>query len=172
MLRAYAGIGSRKTPGPVLETMERLAYELAVKGWTLRIGGAKGADTAFFDGANRAKGSTVIFLPKQADTHPEWWPVAIKHHPSWRALNPFAQRLIVRNTPIILSADLSSPSRFVICWTPDGKASGYPVGLRIAAAYGIPIYNLALDSTGAGFWDWLAFFPDLELADARSGGAP
>lgn len=53
-MKAYAGIGSRETPADVLELMGRIAKRLAWKGWTLRSGGAVGADQAFAIGAASA----------------------------------------------------------------------------------------------------------------------
>lgn len=43
----YAGIGSRNTPEPVLALMQRCATRLEVLGYTLRSGGANGADSSF-----------------------------------------------------------------------------------------------------------------------------
>ena len=43
----YAGIGSRETPGLMLGAFARIGEFLAKKGYTLRSGGADGADTAF-----------------------------------------------------------------------------------------------------------------------------
>ena len=45
-MKYYAGVGSRETPPDVLKTMLKIGRYLAVKGYTLRSGGAKGADTA------------------------------------------------------------------------------------------------------------------------------
>lgn len=44
---AYAGIGSRETPVDVCDDMTRIAAALEARGFTLRSGFAKGADTAF-----------------------------------------------------------------------------------------------------------------------------
>ena len=46
----YAGVGSRATPEPVLDLMRRCATRLEVLGYTLRSGGANGAETAFEEG--------------------------------------------------------------------------------------------------------------------------
>ena len=43
----YAGIGSRRTPGPALNAMRATAERLATLGYTMRSGHAPGADTAF-----------------------------------------------------------------------------------------------------------------------------
>ena len=59
----YAGIGSRKTPADILALMAEVAGALAADGWTLRSGGAKGADQAFFAAATAAGGDTELFLP-------------------------------------------------------------------------------------------------------------
>ena len=57
----YAGIGSRKTPGTVMEIMGRLSRRLAEEGWTLRSGGADGADAAFAAGAPANR--RTLYLP-------------------------------------------------------------------------------------------------------------
>lgn len=42
----YAGIGARKTPEHILESMKYIAGMLADKGYVLRSGGAKAADSS------------------------------------------------------------------------------------------------------------------------------
>lgn len=46
-MRKYAEIGSRETPTAILADMESLAQNLAASRWTLRTGGANGANMAF-----------------------------------------------------------------------------------------------------------------------------
>jgi predicted Rossmann fold nucleotide-binding protein DprA/Smf involved in DNA uptake len=46
-MTSYAGIGSRKTPWDICNTMVYLARALRRKGYTLRSGHAKGADQSF-----------------------------------------------------------------------------------------------------------------------------
>jgi predicted Rossmann fold nucleotide-binding protein DprA/Smf involved in DNA uptake len=48
----YAGIGARSTPPQILSVMTRLASKLEGMGYTLRSGGAAGADTAFERGVS------------------------------------------------------------------------------------------------------------------------
>ena len=43
--KPYALVGSRNTPEDVLRFMEELVYQLCIKGYTARSGGADGADT-------------------------------------------------------------------------------------------------------------------------------
>lgn len=50
----YAGIGSRNFPAAVLENMTKIAARLEKAGYTLRSGGAGGADTAFSLGVEAA----------------------------------------------------------------------------------------------------------------------
>lgn len=43
----------------------------------------------------------------------------------------------------MLGADLHSPSKFIVCWTRDGGATGGTgQALRIADHYEIPVFNL------------------------------
>lgn len=51
----YAGIGSRETPRSILDLMTAIARKLEALGYTLRSGGATGADTAFEEGVERLK---------------------------------------------------------------------------------------------------------------------
>lgn len=50
----YAGIGSREAPEDILTFMKWIGSKLYEKGYILRSGGAKGADTAFAMGAAEA----------------------------------------------------------------------------------------------------------------------
>ena len=51
----YAGIGSTKTPKHIQEIMTEIARLLEIQRYTLRSGGATGADTAFENGVNHRK---------------------------------------------------------------------------------------------------------------------
>lgn len=143
---AYAGIGSRKTPTQILEQMTEIAVGLAECSWTLRSGGATGADTAFEAGAGDNK---TIFLPT-GDIPDVAFEIASKYHPTWNGLPPFVKKLHARNAMQILGAELDCPARFVVCWTPDGaetettkETGGTGQAIRIANAYRIPVFNLA-----------------------------
>ena len=157
--RVYAGIGSRKTPEAVLETMERIGRTMARLGWTLRSGAADGADTAFEAGAEQERGAREIWLP---------WPgfngrtadgatirvgtssqanrdLARQSHPAWHALRDAVQKLMVRNVHQVLGPEPGSspPSDVVICWTPDGAGEGGTgMAIRLAERHGIPVVDL------------------------------
>ena len=150
----YAGIGSRSTPREVLDQMVNIARRLFVLGYTLRSGGADGADSAFERGAGNRK---QIFIP---------WPgfngryarndgtvfstvsdaaleMAARYHPAWNRCSPGAKRLHARNCYQVLGLDLSTPAEFVVCWTPSAaREGGTGQALRIARAWDIPIYDL------------------------------
>jgi hypothetical protein len=148
-MRAYAGIGSRETPAEVLALMTAAARELDRQGWTLRSGGAKGADTAFAQGVSSVR--KQIFTAR--DSIPEdAFGMAADAHPAWGACSDYARRLHARNVMQVLGHELDDPSKFVLCWTPDGAETaeetsrhtgGTGQAIRIACMHNVPVFNLA-----------------------------
>lgn len=147
--KAYAGIGSRRTPPEILDLMVKVGEWLARKGYTLRSGAAQGADAAFERGCDLGNGAKEIFLPwpnfnghKSTFNNPD--PVAMNmaagYHPAWGNCSQGARKLHARNVHQILGPGLRSPVKFVICWT-DGTG-GTEQALRIARHLDIPIFNL------------------------------
>jgi hypothetical protein len=151
MNKIYAGIGSRETPQSICMMMYDAAFKLARKGYTLRSGGAEGADTAFELGcADSVMGKKEIFLPwpkfnnnlsilmmPTIEAHAE----ARRFHPNWKNLSQAGQNLTARNAHQILGSDLKTPVDFVLYWTFDGSAAGGTgQGLRMAKFYEIPTY--------------------------------
>lgn len=142
---AYAGIGSRKTPQNILFQMTEVAEQLERCGWTLRSGGAKGADTAFEEGSNKKE----IFLA--TDEIPDLaFEIAAIYHPTWGGLKPYVKKLHARNAQQILGKNLDCEVKFVVCWTPDGAekqttkdTGGTGQAIRVANAHNIPVFNLA-----------------------------
>ncbi len=142
---AYAGIGSRKTPQNILFQMTEISEQLDRCGWTLRSGGAKGADTAFEDGSNKKQ----IFLATD-EILDEAFEISSKYHPTWGGLPPYVKKLHARNAQQILGKNLDCCVKFVVCWTPDGaekqttkETGGTGQAIRIANAYNVPVFNLA-----------------------------
>jgi len=130
--RYYAGIGSRETPAAFQALMGRIAHFLYDKGYTLRSGGATGADTAFEVGV-RDDSMKEIYLPwKRFNNHPSqlykvseeamWLGAAV--HPAWDNLSLNGKLLIARDGYQVLGLDLKTPSDFVICWTEGGRMKG------------------------------------------------
>lgn len=137
----YAGIGSRDTPGNVLDLMQGIGRHFSHKGYVLRSGGARGADGAFEKG--ECFGRKEIFTAYHSQFHPAWFTHASRYHPKWGKLNQHAKELHARNSAIVLGEALDAPVNFIVCWTSDGKASGGTgQALRIADDLGIPVYNL------------------------------
>jgi hypothetical protein len=183
MKKYYAGIGSRSTPAPILTLMTALALKLGLEhGWTLRSGGAAGADTAFSRGADTAKikGSKAldkeIYRPKQERASyrkeinsydPLVWDaateIARESHPAWDRCSAFAKLLHTRNVFQVLGKDLAIRSKVVICWTPDGvekaedttiASGGTGTAIRIAGRYGVEVINLANPKSHKRMMDW------------------
>lgn len=141
-MKTYAGIGARKTPENILNQMNRIAVWLQVEGFTLRSGGAAGADTAFERGAGVRKE-----IYRAHDATDAAMRLAEQYHPAWSRCGDYAKCLLARNGFQILGPDLKTPSDFVVCWTSDGKASGGTgQAIRVAEAHGVPVFNLH-DST-------------------------
>lgn len=137
----YAGIGSRKTPQEVCEICTELASKLS-NTHILRSGGASGADLAFELGASQ----TEIYLPwrrfngNSSNLYLNY-PIS---HPSISKNVPRAVKLLFsRNIQQVLGHDFSTPSKFLICWTEEGKVlggTGFTIG--IARQNSIPVFNL------------------------------
>lgn len=159
-MKYYTGIGSRETPEEILELMKNISFILNDKGYTLRSGGADGADSAFEQ--DRIK--KEIFLPwndfngKRVDNigyffaNPEAWVIAQDIHPVYNTLKQGAKRLHDRNVCQVLGKDLKTPSQFVICYTSDGangttipcsiKTGGTGTAIKLAALNNIKVLNL------------------------------
>lgn len=148
----FAGIGSRQTPVHIQEVMIEVCKELANRGFTLRSGGAAGADKACECGCDEAHGQKEIYLPWPGfNDHPSHLhsidPEAIElariYHPAPHRLTAVTEKMMGRNSYQVLGRDLMTPSDFILCYTNDGKASGGTgQALRIAKDRGIPIFNL------------------------------
>lgn len=135
----YAGFGSRNTPPDVLDLMTQIAIHAHHLGWWLRSGGARGADTAFEQGAGINK---RIYRP--TDVTSEMLKLAESFHPAWGRCSDHAKNLHARNCPIVLGDNLAHPVKWGCCWTPGARITGGSgQALRIAKVWDIPIYNLA-----------------------------
>jgi hypothetical protein len=139
-MKYYAGIGSRDTPNNILNIMTRTATYLSNIGYTLRSGGAKGADSAFEAGAKTKE----IFIAK--DSTQDALELTANYHPAWHKCNDFVKKLHARNAMILLGRNLNLPVHFVICWTPNAEfVGGTGQALRIAKDKNIQIINLSIE---------------------------
>lgn len=152
----YAGIGSRATPDHVLDLMTLIAERLQECGYTLRSGGAKGADQAFSKGVYIKCQEVYRPRPDDQPINPYEEVVASKHHPNWLACTPYVKALHRRNVQIILGKDLEQPADFVVCWTPNGKdVGGTGLAIRVAKTFEIPVHNLYNPKLCMRFIRWL-----------------
>lgn len=161
----YTGIGARNTPASILHIMRDLAFELANKGYTLRSGGADGADSAFEQGCDLAEGKKEIYLPwkgfnnNKSDLYniPDNAFKIAEHiyQPSrWKHLPKSVRSLMARNIQQVSGKNLDITTDFIACWTPDGcesastrkkKTGGTGQAIAYADRIYIPIFNLAND---------------------------
>ena len=128
--------------------MKDIASKLEKKGYILRSGGAKGADSAFESGVKNHKNKEIYYKEDATDLARE---IAKKFHPNPFALKDFSLNLMARNTFQIMGKELNTPDKFVILYTPDGckhhkqrtqKTGGTGQAISIASHFNIPIYNL------------------------------
>lgn len=159
-IKYYTGVGSRETPLSVQNDMVRLAAAMAAH-YTLRSGGADGADTAFEAGARAVKGPADIFLPWRGfnknnsslyGVSDQALALAKAVHPAWERLSQGAQKLQARNMYQVLGLDLESPSDLLVCWTADGceteaartsRTGGTASAIVLALRNQVPVFNLA-----------------------------
>lgn len=145
-MRIYTGVGSRETPSDITLLMEKIGFALANTGWTLRSGGAAGADQAFERGMFECVGYDQpygwtpgeIYLPWEGyeghfkHTHGGMnilpsqislpfdktaEAMAMGVHPAWEACKQGARRMHTRNVFQVLGPTLDIPSKMLIAWT-------------------------------------------------------
>lgn len=150
MYKPYTGVGSRKAPKEITGLIIDISIELHKRGFTLRSGGADGCDIAFENGCGSSMHFKEIYVAQQATT--QAMAIAERFHPNWRACSNYARKLHGRNAFQVLGPHLNQPSKFLLCWTPDGCTShkersiqtgGTGTAISIADYYNVPVFNLA-----------------------------
>lgn len=181
MNKIYCGIGSRSSPPEALRMMSFFSLNLIQKGYTLRSGGAPGADQEF-EWAAASSGLSKVQIQAQTEIYLPWpdfeqknrswikpireepqnaaYAMAEDYHPAWNKLSQGAKRLHARNVHQIYGFDVLQEQYilpdFVICWTEGGKMKGGTAqALRIAQDYKVKIYNLGKDSDYDELVDWI-----------------
>jgi hypothetical protein len=153
----FCGIGSRQTPPDICKQMTEIASVLEEKGYTLRSGNANGADQAF---ARGVKEKAEIWLPFAGfnedfmDEYPnhdykilssfdeDAHNSVYKFHPNPKRLTERGFLLQARNHRQLFGEN-NIESKFIICWTKDGKATGGTgQNLRAAEFHEIPVFNM------------------------------
>ena len=195
--KTYAGVGSRQTPTLVLELIQHVAVLLEAAGYTLRSGGANGADSAFASATSESE----IYLPWDGfNSHDSGhdYDSARAHatvpmfHPIPEGLSQGAAKLMARNAAIIFGEGIRKETKvdFLICWAKGSKFAdngricdcdgGTGQAVRMAYAYEIPVFNLFLPEHRRNLLVFIKQLlkqePTLEEAAskpaAREGGKP
>jgi hypothetical protein len=150
----YTGVGSRSTPTDVIALMKRIANYYRSKGYVLRSGGAKGADTAFELGAKENK---EIYIPwRSFSTYKSHivpttrqferaYVIASAIHPVWGTLSDGVKKLHARNIFQVLGLTLDTPSNFLVYWAQEVKGEiegGTRTAVVCARNNNIPTFNL------------------------------
>lgn len=176
-MKWFAGIGSTNIPTDIATRLYLTCFELNLKGYSLRSGGADGSDSVaetaydcFMDNQLLRKdikkeiflpwkgfnGNTSNLIPSKWDNYEEILKLAEKYHPNFKNLTLEGKALIARNGCQILGRNLDDPVDFVLCYTSNGTAKGGTgQGVRIANYLGIPVYNLYYD----GIEKFIHFLP-------------
>ena len=152
----YTGVGLEKMSIEMMSTMSNAAIKLRQMGLVLRTGFDDGAWVAFWMGAKYGrkydyiskKDVTTIAL-NIAKTF-----ISENDKLAWDCMTQDAKDRYARNVMLVLGRNCISPSKFLLCWTPNGAESsihcntyygktGY-IGLfiKVARAYKIPVINL------------------------------
>lgn len=161
MSKFWAGIGSRSIDRVDDEkTYKRLidvAGIMATMKYTLRSGGALGADTAFEIGVSKVNRELrEIYLPSYAAKNDK--PPKHSYVPAdpqncaliardicghYAAMSPHARLLHQRNVCQILGLTLDNPVAITICWTLLGSIEGgSATAINLSLELGIPVVNL------------------------------
>lgn len=166
----YAGIGSRETPNWAFKPIKEIVRILYHNGYSLRSGGAGGADQmfeqAFIDIVPQIDNNMEIFLPYSGfekrwcdeinyfsdveETNFQGYPLndhlfecAKAYHPKWKKLNPGSKKMMARNAQQVLGRTLDNPSKLIVCYTEHGETKGGTgQALRMASELSIPVFNL------------------------------
>ena len=136
-MMVYAGIGNRTISEATFDWLEQVGMFLADKGWLLRSGNAAGSDAAFQCGS---RGKFLSFVAE--DATPEAIQIASQYHSAWDRCNDSSKKLHGRNVMILFGDKLDFPVKFVICYAKDENEGGTALGIRIARAYNIPVFNM------------------------------
>jgi hypothetical protein len=170
----YAGIGSRETPEAMRSLIEAVVAFLGARDWTLRSGGAPGADQMFghfartnampreifipwngFEDHWTVNDETILVAPQQPGYEAACETVK-RFHPAPNRLSQGAFKLMARNAMQIHGRTMAVPVRFVVCWALGSvfdaenrvmnTAGGTGQAVRMAYAAGIRVWNLAVPS--------------------------
>lgn len=174
-MKYYTGVGSRSTPEHIGEMISDIAFKLANEGWTLRSGGAGGADSYFEHGAKQSgTGLYDIYIPwsgfsdlQRSKNHlvlgdyktaKEAEDIASEVHPAWDKCSNGAKKLHSRNVFQVLGSGLYTPSKMLIAYaepTKTGVKGGTNTAWMLAKMHDIPCFNLYTEEDFNRVQNWL-----------------
>lgn len=165
--KPYTMIGSRQTPQDILDLMVKLASKLATEGYTVRSGGADGADTCAEQGVDSLgteySHMKEIYLPwrgfngrynkfppyyiaDKLDGYKKAREIAEETHPAWDRCSDGAKSLHTRNVMQVLGKDVDTPSLFVVFWAVPKSGTqvsgGTNTAVQLAIKHGVKTINL------------------------------
>ena len=171
-MKYFTGIGSRETPKDVLDIMRKICKKMVLNGWTLRSGGADGADEycAYGWGDAYSEDHTVpiaeIYLPWEgfnglySTSHNCIWvndtkmqtnahKILERIHPAYDKLTRGPLALHTRNCYQVLGSTLSVPSKTVLAYAKTdhegNPQGGTATAINLAKKFNIPIRNLYIE---------------------------
>lgn len=151
MAKYYTGVGSRESPEFVCEAMTEIAIVLEKLHYTLRSGGAGGADLAFERGAKQRKHIYLPWAGFNGSQSPLYGvcqsaiDMALTIHPAPDLLRKREKALLLhsRNCYQVLGKTLDIPSEFLVCWTENAQlVGGTRTAIVLAERNKIPVLNL------------------------------
>lgn len=170
MPQYYSGIGSRETPLSIGVLMAKIAYKLAKLNYTLRSGGAHGADQFFEYGCDAGQGKKEIYRPQREDNGnnifrniTEVKQSLVVDNINYDNLKTYTQLLFRRNINQVLGDSLENAylkSKFCIFWIKTSDiyrkyAGGTRIAVRCADRYNIPLFNLLNSDIHARFTNFI-----------------
>jgi len=141
----YTGVGSHVgTPPSILRGIVIIAGALEDIGYICRTGDAPECDKAFRTGVKNE--SNIEVYPRGVGTR-ESIALALRLHPNPEAARKYIDYL-GRNPMQVCGKAMDDPSKFLVCWTPDGRTvGGTGLTMRVAEHFHVPIMNLFQYST-------------------------
>ena len=172
-MKILTGIGSRETPKAILDTMRKLCKKMVLQGYTLRSGGADGADAYCAYGCGDAyeednqvpsaeiyipwngfndlrAGQRNVVLVQDSKIIQKAHRILQGVHPAFDKLTRGPLALHTRNCFQVLGADLCTKSSIVLAYAktdPKGNPmGGTATAINLAKREGIAVRNLYLES--------------------------
>ena len=164
------GVGNCRITEEGIRRIKEVSEYFNKLGYTLRSGGAEGADSAFESVFDKKE----IYLPwknfnnndsQYYNLSNEVYALAATVHPYFYRMRFGAKKLHSRNCYQVLGYNLDRPSDVLVCWTRDGAyneesssvehTGGTRTAIVLADRYKVPIYNLNIDTHYDSLLKWL-----------------